>query len=64
MKRASSHFVAGALLLVTGLYGQAVLGAPAVPAGWAIPDATFRFTCVAKTPPSLPEAGWLLEVPE
>jgi len=64
MKRVSIDAVAAALLLLPGLCGQAAQGAPAVPAGWAIPDATFRFTCVAKAPPSLPEAGWVLEVPE
>ena len=64
MKRASFDLVASAVLVFPGLCGLSALGAPAVPAGWAIPDATFRFTCVAKSPPSLPEAGWVLEVPE
>jgi tetratricopeptide (TPR) repeat protein len=64
MKRALCGFGAVVLLWLPVLSGQAVLGAPALPAGWVIGDATFRFTCVAKTPPSLPEAGWVLEVPE
>jgi tetratricopeptide (TPR) repeat protein len=64
MKRASVFFFAAALQLTAPGFSLRAAPAPAVPAGWTIADATFRYTCVAKTPPSLPEAGWVLEVPE
>jgi tetratricopeptide (TPR) repeat protein len=65
MRRLSGQFVAAALLLPAGLgSGATSKGAPSAPAGWNIADATFRYTFVAGNPPSLPEAGWVVEVPE
>lgn len=52
------------LLAAGGVCGPRVFGAQSLPAGWTIVDATFRYTFVAVKPPSLPEAGWVVEVPE
>jgi tetratricopeptide (TPR) repeat protein len=64
MKPASVQVFAAVSVLLSGFCHPGALGAPALRDGWAIADATFRFTCVAKTPPSLPEAGWVVDVPE
>jgi tetratricopeptide (TPR) repeat protein len=64
MKRLRVPLAAAALLVGPFLSRPPALAAPAPPAGWAITDATFRFTCVARKPPSLPEAGWVVELPE
>jgi tetratricopeptide (TPR) repeat protein len=64
MRRRPGHFRTALLLLFAGFAASTSKGAPAVPAGWLIADATFRYTCVARNPPSLPEAGWVVEVPE